>query len=405
MMESATDQTAGHPANADSRLALKRLRFSRQELSGAFGDLGTDLPLLVGMILASGMDGGWVFLLFGTLQIASGLIYGIPMPVQPLKAVAALVIAQRLGGPLIAGGALAIAVIMAVLTLTRAVDGLARLIPKAVIRGIQFGLGAKLALLALGRYIPNDGTAGYVLAAVSFVALLSLMGSRRLPPTVVVLLLGLGYAALFEVDWSSVQLAPAMTVPAPGLPGPQDIWLGLILLALPQVPLSLGNSMLATKQLADDWFPQRRITLARMGATYSLFNLLMAFFGGVPVCHGAGGMAGHYAFGGRTGASVVIYGLFHIVLGIACAVGFSQAVTLFPLPVLGVILFFEATAMMARLRDVLANAADLAIALLVGFVAVGHPYGFLMGMLFGMALTGARYLARSRKASLECTNA
>ena len=381
-----------------------RLRFNRRELSGAFGDLGTDLPLLVGMILAAGMDAGWVFLLFGSLQIAAGLIYGIPMPVQPLKAVAALVIAQQLGGPLIAGGALAIAVIMAVLTLTKAVDGLARLIPRAVIRGIQFGLGAKLGLLALGKYVQSDGAAGYVLAAVAFVVVLALMGGRRFPPAVVVLLIGLAYAAAFDVDWGSVHLAPALTLPAPGLPARHDIWLGLVLLALPQVPLSLGNSMLATKQLADDWFPERRVTLRRIGATYSLFNLLMAFLGGVPVCHGAGGMAGHYAFGGRTGGSVVIYGAFHIGLGVACAVGFSQVVTLFPLPVLGVILLFEALTLVGRLKDVRADAGDLAIALVVGLVAVGLPYGFLVGMLVGTVLAAGRRLGKLRRTTLEPVN-
>ncbi|MDP2983533.1 MAG: molybdate transporter family protein [Candidatus Latescibacter sp.] len=58
-------------------LTRRRLQFNRQELSGAFGDIGTDLPLLVGMVMASGIDAGWAFLLFGVLQIASALIYAI----------------------------------------------------------------------------------------------------------------------------------------------------------------------------------------------------------------------------------------------------------------------------------------------------------------------------------------
>lgn len=91
------------------RRFASKIRLNSGELSGAFGDLGTDLPLLTGMVLASGMDAGWVFLVFGLMQIAAALFYGIPMPVQPLKAVAALVIAQNLGAGVIAGGTLAIA--------------------------------------------------------------------------------------------------------------------------------------------------------------------------------------------------------------------------------------------------------------------------------------------------------
>ncbi len=72
-------------------LARIRIRVNCGELSGAFGDIGTALPLLTGMILASGMHPASVLTVFGLAQIGSALFYGIPMPVQPLKAVAALV--------------------------------------------------------------------------------------------------------------------------------------------------------------------------------------------------------------------------------------------------------------------------------------------------------------------------
>ncbi|MDI9385136.1 MAG: putative sulfate/molybdate transporter, partial [Verrucomicrobiota bacterium] len=93
---------------AEGRQARPWIRLDRNELAGAFGDIGTDLPLLVGMVLASGASGMQVFVVFGTLQILSALIYGIPMPVQPLKAVAALVIAQGIAAPVIFGAGLAI---------------------------------------------------------------------------------------------------------------------------------------------------------------------------------------------------------------------------------------------------------------------------------------------------------
>lgn len=77
------------------------LRFNWQELSGSFGDLGTDLPLLVGIIMAAQLDSASVFTVFGIAQILTGVIYGLPMPMQPLKAMAVIVITQKLSGPIL----------------------------------------------------------------------------------------------------------------------------------------------------------------------------------------------------------------------------------------------------------------------------------------------------------------
>jgi len=366
----------------------RRLRFNRHELSGAFGDLGTDLPLIVGMVLVSGINASWAFFCFGLFQIASAVVYGIPMPVQPLKAVAILVITQQIAPPVISGGAMAIAVIMLVLTISGSINGLAKLIPGPVIRGIQFGLGVKLAMLALGKYIPSDGLSGYVLAGVCVMVIVMVLRHRRFPATVVVLFIGALYAfVLGGHPIASLSGAASTVIPSFSLPNWPDVWMGFMLLALPQIPLSMGNSLLATKQLADDWFPERQIPLRRIGMTYSLFNALAAVFGGIPVCHGSGGMAGHYVFGARTGGSLVIYGLFNIALGAACALGFTNITGLFPLPVLGVILFVESLTLMARLKELIGNRTDLTIALVVGLIAAGLPNGFLIGMIVGGILS------------------
>ena len=141
-----------------------RIQINRAELSGAFGDIGTDLPLLTGMILAAGLHPVTVLVVFGLAQIGSALFYGIPMPVQPLKAVAALVIAGGITASQLQGAGLSIGLIMLLLTATGLLDRLRAIIPKSVIRGIQLGLGVKLFLLACSRYIPSDGLAGLMLA-------------------------------------------------------------------------------------------------------------------------------------------------------------------------------------------------------------------------------------------------
>jgi hypothetical protein len=135
--------------------------------------------------------------------------------------------------------------------------------------------------------------------------------------------------------------------------------------------------------MAHDLYPERGITVRKIGTTYALMNLAAPFLSGVPVCHGAGGLAGHYAFGARTGGSVILYGSFLLMLGTLFGPGFNSLLHLFPLPLLGVILLFESLALMRFLRDVAGPGPDFAIALLVGVLAAFLPYGFLIALLAG----------------------
>ena len=366
-----------------------RLRFDRHEWSGAVGDLGTDLPLLVGMILAARLDAASVLAVFGLMQIFTGLWYRMPMPVQPLKAMAALVIAQKLPAATLYGGGLAIGIVMLALTLSGAISWVARVIPKPVIRGIQFGLGLQLASISLKEYVRSDGTAGWVLAAAGFLLTLWLMRLRRFPAAIALVGLGLAYALSTKLGAADFAHAAGFRLPQFHPAGWQDIRTGFLVLALPQLPLSLANSVLATRQVAADLFPERPLSVRQIGLTYSLMNLVNPFFGGVPTCHGSGGMAGHYAFGGRTGGSVIIYGSFYLALGLFLSNGFEKVIQIFPLPVLGILLLFESLAMLLLARDTAADKRDFAIAALTGLAAFFLPYGYVIGMVAGTLLHAA----------------
>lgn len=363
-----------------------RLRFDRNELAGALAGLGTDLPLLIGVIAASDIDSAGVLIMFGMMQIFSGVWYGMPMPVQPLKAFAALVIAQKIPGRVISGGGLAIGVSMLVLSVSGLIDAVARLVPKPVIRGIQFGLALQLATLALKEYVPAAGLPGYALATAAFVVTVILLGNRRWPAALVVLALGVAYGLLFQLDYATATRAIGLHLPTWHVPQAADVLTGAVLLALPQIPLSLGNSVLATRQVVEDYFPERRLTVRQISFTYGLMNLVNPLLGGFPVCHGSGGMVGHYTFGGRTGGSVVLYGALFVVLGLFFSQGFQQLVQIFPLPVLGVLLLFEALTLATLLRDISDSRAGLLLALLVGLLCSGLPYGYLVGLVVGTAL-------------------
>jgi len=368
------------------KTVLPSIRFDRNELAGAFGDIGTDLPLVVGVALAAHLDGTSVLTMFGLMQILTGLRYRIPMPVQPLKAMAAIVIAQKLGGPVLYGAGLAIGITMLLLSISGLIDWLARVVPKSVIRGIQFGLGLQLATLALKEYVQADGISGYWLAGMAFVLAVIFLGNRRYPAALFLVVIGFVYAFAFKLQASSILEGVGFGLPKVHIPRWPDVLTGFLLLALPQIPLSLGNSILATRQIAEDLFPGRPLKVRQISLTYALMNLINPFFGGIPTCHGSGGIAGHYAFGARTGGSVVIEGGLYVFIGLFFGRGFDAIVGVFPLPILGVILLFEGLALILLARGLSPSKGDLTIILLVGLIAVGLPYGYLIGMIVGVGL-------------------
>ena len=362
------------------------LRFDRNELAGAFGDIGTDLPLVVGMILAAGLHSASVLVMFGLMQFFTALTYRMPIPVQPLKAVAVIVITQHIAPGVLYGGGLAIGIAMLLLTITGGIEWLARVVPRAVVRGLQLGLGLQLATLALGKYVQQDGTRGYALAAIAFLLIIAFFGDRRFPPALFAIALGIIYAVMFKLDSSVIASSFGFSLPRLQTVSLENMVSGFVLLAIPQIPLSLGNSILATRQVAADLFPERDITIRKLSFTYAAMNLVNPWFGGVPTCHGSGGLAGHYTFGARTGGSLIIYGSIFLIIGLFFASGFQQVVQVFPLPVLGVLLFFEALALMRLIRGEAANPGGFFIVLIVGLIASGVPYGYAIGLVLGTVL-------------------
>lgn len=358
--------------------------FNRQELSGAFGDIGTDLPLILAMILAANLYIPGALIMFGVMQVMTGIVYRMPMPAQPLKAMATLVIAQQIAGNILLAAGLAIGLVMLLLSVTGLLDRIASWIPKAVVRGLQLGLGISLCSLAFKNYVSADSTNGYILAAVSFFIILLFIDNKKYPASLLVIVLGIIYAFVFKIDTQQLSSSIGVSLPSFGIPTIEDIAKGFVLLALPQIPLSLGNSIIATRQVSNDLFPDRpELSIKRIGITYSIMNLVNPFFGGIPTCHGSGGMVGHYTFGGRTGGSVIIYGTMYIVLGLFFSNGFHNLIQAFPLPVLGVILLFEGISLSSLIRDVVGNRKEFIITLLVGVIAFGLPYGFVISMIVG----------------------
>jgi MFS superfamily sulfate permease-like transporter len=215
--------------------------------------------------------------------------------------------------------------------------------------------------------------------------LLVLRRQRYVPAPLVLIGLGALYAIAWRLDPGT--LAVGLRLPSFDVPTSSEIAQGALLLALPQIPLSLGNSVIATSQIATELFPERAPNVRKIGMTYGLMNLVAPWFGGVPACHGCGGVVGFYGFGARTGGAPVLYGAMYTVAGLVLAPSLTTVVDVFPLPVLGVVLLFEAVTLMTLIADVSREKSQLWIALAVAAAVVGLPYGYVVGLVAGTLIT------------------
>ena len=308
-------------------------RFDRSELAGAFGDLGTLVPFVVGYITIARLEPQGVLLGFGLLALATGLYFRTPMPVQPMKAIATVAVTQP---QMVTPGAIfASAVVTGVFWLgmgmSGAVSGLAALTSRPVVRGIVLGLGLSFILEGVG--LMHRGP----LVAVPAVLLTFLLLSQPRVPAMLVLL-AYGAAAALTLDPTLLRdlggLAPSFRLPALQVPllSWREVVTGALVLAVPQTALTLGNAVIATAEEHNALFPHRRISVRLLALDHGLMNLIAAPLGGVPMCRGAGGMAGHVRFGARTGGAIVILGV--ILLGGALFFADSVATLfrLFPSP-------------------------------------------------------------------------
>lgn len=368
------------------RFFKNKILFNRNEFSGAFGDIGTDLPLIMGMILTNKLEASNTFIMFGAMQILTAIIYGIPMAVQPLKAMATIMITQKLDKNLLYGAGFSIGIIMIILSFSNLLTKIGNCIPKSVIRGIQFGLGTSLSYLALSKYINSEGIHGFIFSILSFFIIILLIGNRKIPPAIPIIILGIIFSFFFLKGQIDILHSFKLAVPKFHKPTINEILIGFILLGLPQLPLSLSNSIFATNQTIKDLFPDKQISIRKIGFTYGIMNLINPFFGGVPTCHGAGGIAGHYTFGARTGGSLIIYGSFYLFFGFFFSNGISNLINIFPMPMLGVILFFEGISLMLLIKDLLGSKNDLFIALIVGMICLSINYGYMVGLIIGILI-------------------
>lgn len=363
------------------------LKFDLQELGGALGDLGTLLPLTVALVLINGLNATSVLTLVGLLYIVSGLYFGIPTPVQPLKIVGAIAVSLGLSASVIGAAGLLMGAVLLVLSLTNLITPIARLFPHAVVRGIQLSIGLILVRkgveLAFGHqaFINAAGFSrsteipvGLLLTALALLLFIIFQfiiptSCRRFPPTLAVVSLGLG---------AGVTLGDMPTVAHWGPLFPDLVWpsaanfgTALVVLVIPQFPLTLGNAVVGTCDAARTYFKGQayRVTPRSLATSMGLANVVAGLVGGMPMCHGSGGLTAHYKLGARTRAANLMIGGLLLGLGVLLGSAALPFLSLIPLSVLGVLLAVVGAYHAVLVRD-LTSKRQLAIAAAVGITTI-----------------------------------
>jgi MFS superfamily sulfate permease-like transporter len=321
----------------------RRNRYDRAEWAGAFGDLGTLLPFVLAYIAVVKVDPLGLLLGFGVAMIAVGLYYRTPVPVQPMKAIGAVAATQAAQVVTITPQAVfvsgfATGLIWLALGATGLAQKLSLLVPRPITTGIILGLGFAFMLEGVRMM-----SGGWIIAGAGLALTLLLLTNRTVPAMLVLLAFGAAAALVTDPALSSelATVRPDFRLPSFALASVTwtDVLAGVAFLAIPQLPLTFGNAILALKEENNRLFPDRQVTEKAVSLSTGLMNLAGSAVGSVPMCHGAGGMAGHTRFGARTGGAVVILGTILCVLALFFSDSVVTLLKIFPLPVLGVVLF------------------------------------------------------------------
>jgi MFS superfamily sulfate permease-like transporter len=294
------------------------------------------------------------------------------MPLEPKKVVAVVAIAERWSPDRIYTTGFALGLVWLVLALSGLIERLVALIPPGVVRGIQLALGVTLALAGLRMM-----STWWVLGLVAIGIALLLRENRHLPAAIALVLLGLGVilwqGQAGEVFRFGFRLPP-LTWPQPGLVIP-----GLLGAGLAQIPLTLTNATIATAALIRDYFPDRAVPERKLVLNMGVMNVAASFFGGMPMCHGAGGLAGQYYFGARTGGASILEGLIEIGMGLFLADSLLGLFRTFPEAILGAMMVLVAWQLARRIVELRGERLILALATGALSVATNMAIGAFVG--------------------------
>ncbi|WP_254765818.1 putative sulfate/molybdate transporter [Salinilacihabitans rarus] len=355
------------------------LEFSTSELTGALGDSITVLPLLVALAATTSVSLPHVLVGFGVFQIVWGLHYGVPLSVEPMKALVGLAIVGSLSYPELAAAGLLAGATLLVVGRFGLVGRLQAVVGAPVVRGVQFAVALLLLEAAVDLSLADVPVA---VGGLAVVAALTLLGHRRASALVV---LAIGAAVALRTAGLPAPRLPEATLFPAGTPAAS---VAAVEGTVAQLGMTVGNAAIATALLCDDLY-DRRLSPDALSKSMGVTCLAAVPFGGIPMCHGSGGLAGKHAFGARTGGANVILGVGYLLLALVAA---GAVLAAFPLAILGVLLAVVALELGRTALGAVSDARSLAVVVGVGLVGlVGN-----VGVAFVLGAVAHRLLATER---------
>jgi len=393
-----------------------RYRFDRMEAAGSLGDLGTLLPIAIGMILINGLDAIGVLFSIGLFFVISGLYFGVTVPVQPMKVIGAYAIVTAISPDQIMASALLMGLVLILLGFTGLVTPLGRYIPHSVVRGVQLSTGTLLMAKGVNFIIGNSNfqkiqqTAepylqvqnlgpipiGIVIGVLCGVLTLLLLDNRKVPAGLVVVGVGLaiGLGLGTRTGLESVEFGLYWPARMPfGFPSKIDFTFAFLVLVMPQIPMTLGNAVVAYADLSKEYFgdDSRKVTYRAVTISMGLANVFCFFVGGMPLCHGAGGLAAHYRFGARTAGSNLMIGSLFLFMAIFLGSHAVAFLHLLPLATLGVLLLFAGSQLALTILDVKDRKDLLVVLMMLGITLASNlAVGFIIGIFLALVLRSDR---------------
>ena len=382
--------------------SLPSFIFNRVEFSGALGDLGALLPIAIAMIVLNGLNATNVMVTVGLFYIIAGLYFKVPVPVQPMKVIGAYAIAVGLTPTQVIASSLWMGLFVLFLGTTGLIHIIGKYTPKSTIRGVQLGVGIILMGKGLGFMIEPDPNlvvqfigpinTGIILGIIGMALTLLLLENRKIPAAVLVvfggILLGLFIGKPLKLEDLKIGFHIPRFFPY-GIPSWSDMIWVLPVLVLPQIPMTIGNAILSNTDVMHEYFGQRahRASYRSIANSQGIADIISFVWGGIPMCHGAGGLAAMYRFGARTAAANLMIGGIFVLLGLFFGQNALHILNLLPLSILGVLLVFAGAQLALMIRD-LTERKDLFVALIMLGITLttNLAAAFVCGIIIAYAL-------------------
>jgi MFS superfamily sulfate permease-like transporter len=355
-------------------MRIRDFEFNLRELAGSMGDLGTLLPLAIGYFAVNGLNPAGLLVTMGLANVVTGIVYHLPMPIEPKKVLAVVAITEKWTPSLIYATGFGTGIVWMILGFTGLIQKIARYTPRSAVRGIQIALGVMLAIEGFKMV-----ATGWILGVISIVIVIVLRENKYAPAAIVLMVLGIGIIGFRGELGQAINFG---FTPPPITPfQPTDILQGMVQAGFAQIALTAANAVIATSALISQYFPNRSVPEKKLALNMGIMNVIVPFFGGMPMCHGAGGLAGQYYFGARTGGTNIIEGVIEISLGLFLAGSIATLFTLFPQSIIGAMLLLVGVELTKFIRDIRKN--ELIIMSLTAGVSLltNMAAGFVVGLV------------------------